>query len=100
MKLRHVLFGVFILAPVSLLAIAAQQNSTLDTLSTEKASNRKTVTYQKNEGEHIFEQHCSRCHTPPGGFSPQISGTVLRHTGVRASLSQHEEQALLRFLNP
>lgn len=52
------------------------------------------------DGERIFQQNCSRCHTAPEGFSPRISGTVLRHMRMRASLSQKEEQELLRFLNP
>ena len=47
----------------------------------------------------IFEQNCARCHNAPDGFSPRISGTVVRHMRVRASLSAHEEQELLRFLN-
>ena len=54
----------------------------------------------QNEGERVFEQNCSRCHTAPDGFSSRISGTIVRHMRVRASLSQHDEQELLRFLNP
>jgi len=53
-----------------------------------------------SDGERIFAQHCSRCHTAPDGFSPRISGTVVLHMRVRASLSQHDEQELLHFLNP
>lgn len=52
------------------------------------------------EGERIFDQNCSRCHATPEGFPPRISGTILRHMRVRASLSQHDEQELLRYLNP
>ena len=53
-----------------------------------------------DEGERIFQQNCSRCHTAPEGFSPRISGTIVRHMRVRASLSKHEEEELLRFFNP
>jgi cytochrome c5 len=53
-----------------------------------------------DEGQRVFDQNCSRCHTAPDGFSSRISGTVVRHMRVRASLSQHDEQELLRFLNP
>ena len=53
-----------------------------------------------DEGTRIFRQNCSRCHNTPEGFSPRISGTILRHMRVRASLSQHDEEVLLRFLNP
>lgn len=53
-----------------------------------------------SEGERVFAQNCSRCHNAPEGFSPRISGTVARHMRMRAQLSQHDEQELLRFLNP
>jgi mono/diheme cytochrome c family protein len=52
------------------------------------------------DGQRVFDQNCSRCHTAPQGFSPNISGTIVRHMRVRASLSKEDEQALLRFLNP
>jgi cytochrome c5 len=53
-----------------------------------------------SEGEQIFQQQCSRCHNAPQGFSPRISATVVRHMRIRASLSKHDEQELLRFFNP
>jgi cytochrome c2 len=52
------------------------------------------------DGEGIFAQNCSRCHNAPDGFSSRISGTVLRHMRVRASLSKHDEAELMRFFNP
>jgi cytochrome c5 len=55
---------------------------------------------QDNVGERIFQQQCSRCHSVPESFSPRISGTVVRHMRVRASLSRQDEQDLLRFFNP
>ena len=53
-----------------------------------------------SEGERVFKQNCSRCHNAPQSFPPQISGTVIRHMRVRASLSREDEQRLLKFLNP
>jgi cytochrome c5 len=53
-----------------------------------------------NEGQRIFEQNCSRCHNPPDGFSPRISGTVVRHMRVRANLSEHDAQLLMKFFHP
>jgi cytochrome c5 len=55
---------------------------------------------QKNDGGRIFQQNCSRCHRTPDGFSPRISGTIVRHMRVRASLSQYDAEELLRFFNP
>lgn len=60
----------------------------------------KQMAQSPNEGERIFAQNCSRCHNAPEGFSPRISGTIVRHMRVRAQLSQHDEQELLRFFNP
>ena len=54
----------------------------------------------QEEGERVFLQNCSRCHAAPEGFPQHISGTVVRHMRVRASLSEHDEQALLKFFNP
>ena len=54
----------------------------------------------QTDGQHVFEQNCSRCHNAPEGFSPRISGTVIRHMRVRAGLSAEDEKALMRFLNP
>jgi cytochrome c5 len=65
-----------------------------------RQSGAKHDSVHNDEGQRIFEQNCSRCHTAPEGFSPSISGTVVRHMRVRASLSQQDEQELLRFLNP
>jgi cytochrome c2 len=53
-----------------------------------------------DRGEQAFKQNCSRCHDAPQGFSPRISGTVVRHMRVRASLSEQDERAILHFLNP
>jgi cytochrome c5 len=55
---------------------------------------------QDDDGERIFKQNCSRCHNEPEGFSPRISGTIVRHMRVRASLSQHDAEEVLHFFNP
>ena len=54
----------------------------------------------QDNGSRIFDQNCSRCHNAPDGFSPRISGTILRQMRICASLSAEEEQELLHFLNP
>jgi cytochrome c5 len=73
-------------------------NSSAQT-NTKEASSKKEPTHPEG-GERIFQQQCSRCHAAPESFSPRISGTIVRHMRVRASLSQKDEQELLRFLNP
>jgi cytochrome c5 len=53
-----------------------------------------------DRGERVFKQNCSRCHDAPQSFSPRISGTIVRHMRIRASLSEQDEKAILHFLNP
>ena len=93
---RQLVFGVFLLAASSALAIAAKQ----DGATSSAPGANKQPAKARNEGERVFQQHCSRCHSAPEGFSPRISGTIVRHMRVRASLSQHEEDELLHFFNP
>jgi mono/diheme cytochrome c family protein len=68
--------------------------------SSAKQPAAKKQSAHADNGLRIFDQNCSRCHAEPDGFSSRISDTVLRHMRIRASLSQHDEQELLRFLNP
>lgn len=59
-----------------------------------------TAPSNQARGQQVFAQNCSRCHNAPEGFSPRISGTIARHMRVRASLSEADYKALLKFLNP
>jgi mono/diheme cytochrome c family protein len=96
MNSRQLVTAAFILMFASALSLAAKQ----DTAPTNKSGAPTQQVKPKDEGGRLFQQHCSRCHTAPDGFSPRISGTVVRHMRVRASLSQEEEKELLRFFNP
>jgi cytochrome c5 len=107
MSAKYILSGFVILAAACGFSRAAQQPKAHATSATQTAphsSGKQTTASQgsvhPDDGQRVFEQNCSRCHTAPDGFSPRITGTVLRHMRVRASLSQHDEQELLRFMNP
>ena len=62
--------------------------------------NQSTKSAQRNAGEVKFQQNCSRCHNAPESLPPRISGTVVRHMRVRASLSKKDAEDILQFLNP
>ena len=51
-------------------------------------------------GERKFQENCSRCHSAPEQLSPRITGTIVRHMRVRASLSAEDAQDILRYLSP
>jgi hypothetical protein len=65
-----------------------------------QSSQKHQAAQLDDEGERIFEQNCSRCHNAPEGFSTRISGTIVRHMRVRANLSRHDEQILMKYFNP
>jgi cytochrome c5 len=91
-----IVLGVFF-AP--LLATSQIKPQTAQTVRKHAAATHKSHA-PVDEGQRVFEQNCSRCHTAPEGFSPRISGTIVHHMRVRASLSQHDQEELLRFFNP
>jgi mono/diheme cytochrome c family protein len=95
---------VVALLGMSIAGAAQTQQSTPAQKNQQAAKQQSTATHPNNqkpsEGQRIFEQNCARCHTPPDGFSPRISGTIVLHMRVRAALSAHDEQELLRFFNP
>ena len=86
----------------SAIALQAQTEPTPNpaAITTQQPAVKKASAQIHSEGERIFLQNCSRCHTAPDGFSPSISGTVVHHMRIRASLSRHDEQELLRYFNP
>jgi cytochrome c5 len=51
-------------------------------------------------GQRKFEANCGRCHSAPEQLSPSITGTVVRHMRVRASLTAQDEKDILKFLAP
>ena len=54
----------------------------------------------ENQGELKFRQNCSRCHNAPEELPRRVTGTVVLHMRVRASLSAADERAILRYLAP
>ena len=60
----------------------------------------KSSAAQQDPGERVFQANCNRCHWAPQQLSPRITGTVVRHMRVRASLSAEDEKAILKYLAP
>ena len=89
--------AIMLAAPLSLYTFAQPGK---DAEGKAQAANSQSAAQAQDEGQKIFQRNCSRCHNAPEGFSPRISGTIVRHMRVRAGLSQHDEQELLKFFNP
>ncbi len=94
MNLKHIVFSVLIAVEVSAFVLTAQQDRI------PRTKPYKSQVRTQDEGQRIFEQQCSRCHSAPDGISPRISGTIVQHMRIRAQLSRHDTEVLLRFFNP
>lgn len=99
MKRGRGLFGFVGLLMAAFLLTVLQPVRTSQAQSVQQTTKAK-VSSQHDEGEIKFQQNCSRCHNAPESISPRIAGTVVRHMRVRASLSEKDAEAILRFLNP
>lgn len=64
------------------------------------AAQKSTGKDTQNVGERKFQENCSRCHTAPEQLSPHITGTIVMHMRVRASLSDQDAKDILRYLSP
>jgi mono/diheme cytochrome c family protein len=100
MNSKRLLLAAAILISTPILLRAAPQNDPPTVKAPQPAASSRTAQQHENQGERIFQQECSRCHNAPQGFSPRISGTIVRHMRVRAALSKQQEEELLRFFNP
>ena len=94
------LLPLFVVVASAALTQATAQSNPPATQKTNGPAVAHASQQHPDEGTRIFQQNCSRCHNTPEGFSPRLSGTILRHMRVRASLSKHDEEVLLRFFNP
>jgi cytochrome c5 len=100
MKSIRFVIAALVLTSTSALALAVTLNDTKEAAPSKSPAAQRQEAQPQDDGERVFQQHCSRCHNAPDGFSPRISGAILRHMRVRASLSRRQEEDLLRFFNP
>jgi mono/diheme cytochrome c family protein len=87
------------------LAASAQAQTAANQTTTPKPARQQakpTASHAtpENSGERKFRENCSRCHNAPEDLSPRITGTVLLHMRVRASLSEADEREILHYLAP
>jgi len=98
--LKPIYFGFLLLVAMPVLSQAGSTSTAPASGGQQQAKSKIVHVVQQRDGQQVFEQNCSRCHSQPQAFSPRIAGTVARHMRVRAGLSKEDEQAILRFLNP
>src|ERR1700760_3771018 len=97
---RHIKLICGVVALNATLLLAQTTSSSTATKSKTSAKKPTANTVSQNPGERKFQQNCGRCHSAPEELPPSITGTVVRHMRVRASLSAKDEQDILRYLAP
>ncbi len=104
MKRQHWIPGLIMMVAISAATLSAPVGHTQSAPA--RGAQAPVKQYQSpkraqldDEGGRIFQENCARCHRSPDGFSPRISGTIVRHMRVRANLSEHDEQLLLKYFN-
>lgn len=80
--------------------MAAQSPAKSSGANPQASAKKQVNAAPQNPGERKFQQNCGRCHSAPEELPPSITGTVVRHMRVRASLSAQDEKDILRYLAP
>jgi cytochrome c5 len=83
-------------APAKAAPDPAQKNAPANAAPTPAQTAAKTP----DPGERAFQANCTRCHYAPEQLTPRISGTILMHMRVRASLSAQDQRDIMHFLVP
>jgi mono/diheme cytochrome c family protein len=96
---KYVAFGLLGIATLPLFTQTGRAPASAASNAEANKREQASAVHPSN-GERKFAQNCGRCHTPPEGFSPHISRTIVLHMRVRASLSKQDEEDILHFLNP
>lgn len=81
------------------LCIAAASGAGVQARDHAKPAEASEADRQAARGERVFKENCSRCHDAPDALPSKITGQIIRHMRVRASLSAEDEKALLHFMN-
>jgi mono/diheme cytochrome c family protein len=97
---RRAQFIITVCTFFALLPVIAQKGPSSKSNAAHPETAQPAPKAEEPEGQRVFRQNCARCHDAPQGFPAQVSGTVLRHMRVRASLSAKDEKALMQFMNP
>jgi cytochrome c5 len=98
---RNILMQLALIASIASTTLVLAQSRTAPKSDTPPAKSAATTKNAKQpDGERKFDANCGRCHSAPEQLSPSLTGTVVRHMRVRASLSVQDEKDILKYLAP
>jgi cytochrome c5 len=97
---KQFLLGVILYGSLGVWAQAPLATTKATAPATQPAKKTAAATSSQDPGEKKFQQNCSRCHNAPEVLPRRITGTVLLHMRVRASLSAEDERLILHYMAP
>jgi cytochrome c5 len=97
---KNLLMLLTLIASIASPALVLAQSGTRPKSGTPPAKPTAKGANQPDAGGRKFDANCGRCHSAPEQLSPSLTGTVVRHMRVRASLSAQDEKDILRYLAP
>jgi cytochrome c5 len=98
---RNILLQLSLIASISSTTLVLAQSGITPKPDTQPAKPAATAKSAKQpDGGRKFDANCGRCHSAPEQLSPSLTGTVVRHMRVRASLSAQDEKDILKYLAP
>ena len=102
-RAKHLVPGLLMLGAIGAAVVSPRPGYTQSTAPS--GSQPRVKQYQApkgapagDEGERIFAQNCSRCHNAPDSFPPRISGTIVRHMRVRATITDEDMRLVLFYM--
>lgn len=95
----HLILAVSVLSATVAMAQTSPASKPVNSPA-KPAAAKVDTTKQPDVGQRKFDANCGRCHSAPEQLSPSLTGTVVRHMRVRASLSAQDEKDILKFLAP
>lgn len=97
---RNILMQLSLIASIASTTLVLAQSGTTPKPVTPPAKLATTKSAKQPDGGRKFDANCGRCHSAPEQLSPSLTGTVVRHMRVRASLSAQDEKDILKYLAP
>ena len=99
-RIPVIVTGSALLIFVMVCMVSAANEKQAKARATSSANAQEQAPDQSAKGEALFQTHCGRCHNAPDNISPREARAVVRHMRVRATLTNEDEQLILKYLAP
>ena len=75
-----------------------ESDSASPTVVTPRVRSSAEADAMRLHGEERFRANCGRCHAAPQKFPPRMMATIVRHTRVRATITDEDMRLVLFYM--